>query len=163
LSNGPISFTGSSWTQNNQYSFTLSKAANLRIALRRRWGSYIDTELKEEEHIFGYMLFRSQEGETEISCLKLEALVHKRKSTDEGGCLLDCSLEKGTYILIPYSHSVSQQYMQLFNLDILLEREDLISLNKSRMSDYFYHSESANGDKIIQRLQAKVKHERPKF
>lgn len=65
------------------------------------------------------MLFKSQEGETEISVLKLDALVYKSKSSDEGGCLLDTFLEKGTYILIPYSHSVSQQFMQLMNLDII--------------------------------------------
>lgn len=44
------------------------------------------------------------------------------KSNDENGCVLNKYLEKGTYIIIPYSHLVSQQYMQSFNFDIILER-----------------------------------------
>lgn len=72
LSNGPISFTGNSWTQNNQYSFTLSKPTNARLILRRRWGSYNDSSSSDpSESIYGFMLFKSQNGETEISCLKL--------------------------------------------------------------------------------------------
>lgn len=47
LSNGPISFTGNSWTKNNQYSFTLNKASQIRLALRRRWGSYINSSQQQ--------------------------------------------------------------------------------------------------------------------
>jgi hypothetical protein len=63
LSNGPISFTGNSWTQNSQYSFTLSKPTHARLALRRRWGSYNDPNSSDpSDSIYGFMLFKSQNG-----------------------------------------------------------------------------------------------------
>ena len=85
-------------------------------------------------------------------------MVHKGKSTDECGCVLDTYLEKGTYVLIPYSHSVSQQYMQLFNLDILAEKEEIISINKSRLNDYYYNNKETSTEKTLQKLESKVKH-----
>ena len=40
--------------------------------------------------------------------------------------------------MIPFSNVISQQYMQLMNLDIYLEREEWLTVNKSRMNEYYY-------------------------
>lgn len=65
--------------------------------------------------------------------------------------------------MIPYSHRVSQQYMQLFNFDVLVEREDAIAVNKSKMNEYFYQNNEAGNSKILQKLESKVKYEKPRL
>ena len=65
--------------------------------------------------------------------------------------------------MIPYSHRVSQQYMQLFNFDVLVEREDAIAVNKSKMNEYFYYYNEAGNSKILQKLESKVKYEKPRL
>lgn len=52
--------------------------------------------------------------------------------------------------------------MQAFNLDILTERDDVVTINKAKIYEYFYESKPTNDSKVIQKLQNRVKYERPK-
>lgn len=65
--------------------------------------------------------------------------------------------------MIPFSHIVSQQYMQSFNLDILLEKEEVLTINKAKIYEYYYDNKNTEGDKVVQKLQSRIKYERPKF
>jgi len=66
--------------------------------------------------------------------MRLEGLISKIKSNEDNGSTYAGKLQKGTYILVPYSHLISQQYTQSFNLDILVERDDVLTINKAKIS-----------------------------
>ena len=52
--------------------------------------------------------------------------------------------------------------MQAFNLDILTERDEVVTVNKAKVYEYYYENKSGNDSKVIQKLQNRVKYERPK-
>lgn len=167
LSNGPPSFTGSDWTKNNQYSFTLTREVQMRLFLRRKWGTRQEEgeriDPKSDANAFGFLLFKSVEGETEVSCMKLEGLLAKCRSSEEGCPNWSGKLDKGTYVLVPFSHFVSQSMTQAFNLDIYLDRDECFSLNKAKLNDYYYDTTQIKEEKVLQKLQSKVRYEKPRM
>lgn len=60
FSNGAISMTGTDWTKNNQYSFTVYKPTSIRIILRNKGRN--NDKSKDSDYVFGYLLFTSKEG-----------------------------------------------------------------------------------------------------
>ncbi len=80
---------------------------------------------KEEDYdtnsLYGFMLFVCKEGEDKISCMKLDSLVTKTKSNDSLEWPSYCqNLNKGSYIIIPYSNKVTKTNYQFFNLDFFV-------------------------------------------
>lgn len=48
--------------------------------------------------------------------------------------------------------------MQSFNLDIITERDDALTMNKAKIYDYYYENKPANDEKVIQKLLSRVKY-----
>ena len=63
---------------------------------------------KAEKLIFGFAIFKSISGETEINSMKLDSLITKAKSNDENGCIFNGILPKNTYIIVPYTNLISK-------------------------------------------------------
>lgn len=84
--------------------------------------------------------------------MKLDALIAKTRSSDTNGCIFTGYLEKGTYVLVPYSSKVSKNSYQFLHLEIYLEREESITFNKASIQEYYYSNTSANNDNVIQKL-----------
>lgn len=48
--------------------------------------------------------------------------------------------------------------MQSFNLDILLEKEEALSINKAKIYEYYYDNKNTEGEKVVQKLQSRIKY-----
>lgn len=68
----------------------------------------------------------------------MDWLITKTKSVDINQASFTTKLNKGFYVLIPYSTEQSIKQYQFYILDIFVERQANIQFGKARFFDYNY-------------------------
>jgi hypothetical protein len=56
-------------------------------------------------------------------------------------------------VIVPFSNKVSANSYQFYNLDMFVDKEEHLTINKARMHEFYYSNTPTNKDeKVIQKL-----------
>ena len=117
------------WVKNHQYLINVNKSSFFRVILKRT---------NDYPEIFGFSLVKCQPEDTKITAINLDKLITTVRSTLLNEASYTGYLEKGSYMLLPFTHKRSEDSYVFLKLEIYTNNADNYSWGKSKIVEVEY-------------------------
>lgn len=112
--------------------------------------------------MYGFTLLKCQPDDVKVVAINLDKLVCTVRSTMANQASYAGNLEKGSYVLIPFSAKKSEDSFVFMKLEVFIKEKDGLHWGKAKIAEVNYKEVDRNGERVKGELDFEEKFEKPR-